>query len=212
MPRVAASLVSVLATCAAVELGVASDVKYIRCAICEQLVGALHDHVTAGKQSKALSSEEDVQSAVEVSCKPDTDAGAWLRFLDLVEDLETQRLHVVRQEEDGPCGKECQTAARACSAILEEGWENELGEALYAGVGSGGVGGLQTKACRQWSSACRKPPPLDPARPLGPAFRVYTDEERAARDARSGKGPPPGLLSEESLRWRMGVDGAGKPS
>ena len=38
-----------------------------------------------------------------------------------------------RQLEDGPCGVECRTIQLACQALMDEGWEMELGEILYAG-------------------------------------------------------------------------------
>ena len=182
--------------------GVPGDVKYIKCEVCEKLVTSLHSHLA--KQGK-LSSEAAAMAAIETACQADAAAGAWMRFIDLVEDTEHRRLHLVDQDKDGPCEKECRTIALACSAVLEEGWENELGEALFNGDSAASLRG---SACREWSSACRKPPPkLDLARPTGPAFRAYTEEERALQD--SGKSPPPGVLSEPALRRRLAVDVGG---
>ena len=177
--------------------GVPSDVKYIRCAVCDALVTALHEHI---RKTPKLS-EEDIQGVIEEACNPDADAGAWMRSIDLVES--GTALELKQQKEDGPCGRECDTIRLACMALLEEGWENELGEALYA---KGTASSLREQACREWSSACKKAPPkLDANRPAGPTFRAFTDEERAIKDERQGKPPPPGMLAESELLRRMNV-------
>lgn len=186
----------------------AGDVKYIRCETCDGLVSAVHAELTKGHGSKkkTVTSEADVMKVIEQVCAPDTDVGAWLRSVDLVED--SDRLRLVGQAEDGPCGSECATVRRACEALLEEGWENELGEALYSSLRSGDadVDELRSLACKQWSTACKKAPPkLEKGRPPGPPFRPFTQEERAQRDARSGAPPPPGLLSADAISSRFGV-------
>lgn len=189
-----------LAHVAAAADGVPTDVKYIRCGVCESLAAEVHSHVQ--KTPDVRKSEASIVTALEQSCDPTSDAGAWMRSIDLVE-LEG-RLVLVRQEEDGPCNRECATIKLACRALLEEGWETELGEALYGGVDAKQ---LRNDMCTDWSSACRKPPPkLDAARQPGPPFRAYTDEERALRDQRSGAPPPPGMLTEAALRKRLAVN------
>lgn len=183
--------------------GLGSDVRYIRCETCEALVGALHSRISADKKAaKKPLSEAAVHTVVEEACKADAPMGAWLRSIDLVED--GTRLTLVKQGQEGPCGSECQTLVLACEALLEEGWENELGEALY---GSDGEAELRQQACHEWSSACRKPPPKLPAsRPAGPPFRPLSEVERA-RIERQGLGAAPaaGTLSESALLSAMGV-------
>jgi len=83
------------ATSLASEAGVASDVKYIKCDTCKALVLAAHAQVGAARTGKAALSEEAVQVAVESMCKPETDEGAWLRRLDIVE--KGLRLAIERQ-------------------------------------------------------------------------------------------------------------------
>ncbi|EOD11052.1 hypothetical protein EMIHUDRAFT_120421, partial [Emiliania huxleyi CCMP1516] len=194
----AAALLSV-ASAQTPSAGVPSDVKHIRCETCESLVSAAHRRFAElRKGSKKALSEEDAMSVVETVCDPEADGGAWLRSLDLQE--QGRRLRLVKQAEDGPCGVECATLRLACQALMEEGWENELGEALYGAVDADE---LAESACREWSSACRKPAPkLDPARPAGPPFRAYTQEERAAR---LGGPPPAGLLTAAALAGRLGL-------
>ena len=138
--------------------GVASDVKYIRCETCRALVTALHERMAALKKSKHHRLDEDsVQSKIEMACQPQEEEGEWLRYLDMVEsdtpDAADRFLRLERQRLDGPCEKECATIRLACSKLLEEGWENELGEALWEGSMS--VDKLADIACHKWSSACR---------------------------------------------------------
>ena len=205
----------VLLAAIATPAGNPSDVKYIRCAACEALVDAVRARAATLPKS---GTESDFQKIVDDACNPES-VGEWMSFYDLVEDRD--RLQLVKQAEDGPCGKECQTVALACRALLEEGWENELGESLYtsfkamskkpmaAKKNSEDEGAkLRETVCRGWSSACKRPPPpLDArARPPGPSFRPYTDEERAARAEHSGTPPAPGVLSEGELAKRCGAD------
>lgn len=188
-----------------------ADSKYIRCAVCEALVESLHN------RTSLFRTEADAQGAVDEACSEQGEAGAWMGFYDLVETED--RLELVRQPEDGPCGTECHAIALACRGLLEEGWESELGEALYASAGTSAGKGkdgrkgaqldqLKRTVCREYSTACRKPPPpLDRARPAGPRFRPFTEEERAQRIEQLGASPPSGLLSENDLLRRFGLDG-----
>ena len=147
---------------------------------------------------------------MERLCTPEAVEGAWLRRIDLVErddpDGGGRRLALEKMESEGPCGVECGTVALACRAVLD-GMENELGEALYAG--SADAAALRARACREWSAACKRPAPrLDPARRDGPPFRAYTVEERGMREQRGGP-LPPGVLSADALRVRLGLAPAG---
>ena len=183
--------------CAAKEEGVAADVKFIRCQTCEFLVGALHSQV---KASKKRLGESEVHSMVEKVCKHAETEGAWLRSLDMVEDGRQIRLE--RQPHDGPCGKECLTISLACEKLLEEGWENELGEGLWEGTMRADQ--LSKVSCNEWSSACRRPAPSTPAsRQKGPPFRAFSDEERATFSG--GEQRRAGVLSRAQLRHRLGL-------
>lgn len=178
------------------EVGVPSDVKYIRCHTCEHLVTALHEQMKAPDKRP---DESAVQLKIEKACKHGEAEGAWLRSLDMVENEETIRLE--KQPQDGPCGKECLTIALACQRLLEEGWENELGEALWEGSMSAQE--LSVIACKKWSSACRRAPPkVDASRPKGPQFRPYSDTEREALEGDTGRA---GLLSWAELRQSLGL-------
>lgn len=188
--------------------GVVGDVKYIKCEVCNELSDALHVAVVGMRSGlgKRPLDEGKVHALVESACSPENDEGAWLRHLDLVED--GPRLRVERQAGDGPCGKECATAALACVALLEEGWENELGEALYAGTRDAAA--LRETVCRELSSSCaKKPPKLPSKRPAGPRFRAYTEEERAERETHES--PAPGMLSEHELDYSLGLTDEAPP-
>ena len=90
VPRRLAALAALLRLAACLpedDAAVPSDVKYIRCGVCQQLITAVHEQVTAArKKSKAKKlSEESIQTIIESACKPSTEAGAWLKFLDMAE-------------------------------------------------------------------------------------------------------------------------------
>jgi len=92
----------------------------------------------------------------------------------------------------------------ACEALLEEGWENELGEALFAQ--SETAEDLVESACSGWSSACKKKAPkVDSARAAGPPFRAYTEQERAQREAQSGSPATPGRFRADELARIFGL-------
>ena len=169
-----------LQTSLASSQGIQGDVKYIRCGVCELLIGELHGHI---ERNPGLRKEEaSILSALEDVQNPESSAGGWMRSIDLVE--RGDRLELERHTEDGPCGRECATIKLACAALLDEGWDNELSEALYSGTS---LSQLRADACKEWSTACRKEPPkLDRNRAAGPPFRAFTDEDRAARDLRLG--------------------------
>lgn len=125
-------------------------------------------------------------------------------FLDMVESEDGRSISLERQLQDGPCDVECSTIKLACKALLEEGWENELQEALWEGARS--AERLVATACSDWSSACKKPPPkVSKTRQVGETFRPYTDQERAEHDARMGKPTPPGMLSAREQRQSLGL-------
>ena len=190
------------------EQAVPGDTKYVRCDTCRHLVGAVHETVAAARKASRAKklSEETIQTVIESVCDPAKDEGAWLKFLDMVE-TDAQRIKVERQPEDGPCGTECKTLALTCQQLLEEGWENELGEALFS---STSADELVESACKEWSSACRKAPPkVDKARKPGPAFRPYTEDERALEAYQSGKPNAPGVFGDEQLKYSLGVGPAG---
>ena len=178
-----------------------ADVKYVKCAACEAAIAELHKQV-AKARAGGSTSEEAIHAQIEAVCKPESDGGAWLRAVDLVEEGDALRL--VAQPNDGPCERECATVTLACEAALEGG-ADELGELLY--VSELDAAKLAAEHC---ASKCRKPPPpLDAQRQAGPPFRPFTDFERAQRDHERGVPPPPGVLADVDLDRMLGLDDDG---
>ena len=212
------ALVSLAAASGATE-GVASDVKYIKCATCNEFVNALHASVhKSATEKKAAPSEEEIQHTVERTCNPSTTDGEWMMRIDLVE-TEDARLELVQQSDLGPCGKECQTVASACRAV-SSAVEEQLTESLYAEAASASTrlknaktkvapsapdsAALRAATCKAF---CKKPPPkLEASRPGGAPFRPFTEEEQAEREG--SKPMSPGVLSTSALRTRLGVSTA----
>ena len=186
-------------------VGVASDVKYIKCEVCQHFVEAAHAAVAAKRKTAGASlSEDDVSGIIAKSCKANTREGAWMRSIDLEESSDGGSLRLVKQKGEGPCEAECMTIALACEAIAE-GMENELSESLWEG--SSTPQATSEKACRTWSPACKKAAPkLEAGRPRGPAFRPYTDEEVALRAHRDHRGmTPPGVLGVAAFQAALDV-------
>jgi hypothetical protein len=208
-----------LGATASEEKGVQADVKYIRCSTCQAFVTALHAAAhKAAADKKAPPSEEECQQIIERVCVPTNPEGEWMTRADLVEHQQDGTLELVQQPTEGPCGQECKTVGLACRTVVSE-VENELVEALYADVASRSRGSKKAEGGSASASAlpdptrlrdatcksiCRKPAPkLDPSRALGPAFRPYTEEELAEREA--DRPPAPGVLTSSNLRVRLGV-------
>ena len=68
-----------------------ADVKYVKCAACEAAIAELHKQV-AKARAGGSTSEEAIHAQIEAVCKPESDGGAWLRAVDLVEDGDALRL------------------------------------------------------------------------------------------------------------------------
>ena len=62
-----------------------ADVKYVKCAACEAAIAELHKQV-AKARAGGSTSEEAIHAQIEAVCKPESDGGAWLRAVDLVEE------------------------------------------------------------------------------------------------------------------------------
>jgi len=69
-----------------------SDLKHLRCPVCQEMAKALHAEVSklpktmkAKKNKHARPSEEAVAKVVQKVCSPSSEAGTWLKTLDVVE-------------------------------------------------------------------------------------------------------------------------------
>lgn len=160
---------------------VRSDLKYIRCEVCEQLAKQAYRQVSAFKKEAAEKQmkherkvkELDLLEKIEKMTNPLKDEGEWLTRLDLVE--QGSKLTLKEMPDQGKCGPECKTIQSAAEAIIESA-DTDMAEKLWQGK--------LTRAqftkwlCKEATSSCKqKPPPLPKDRPVGPAFEAVDPEE-----------------------------------
>jgi len=108
-----------------------ADLKYIGCAVCEEVAKTVHR--TVSDMRKALPEgrklkEIDIIEKLESVCHPEEEAGQWTSHFDLVS--EDGLLKLKDMGARGKCKAECQTIARSCDNILGE-HDTDVAEALY---------------------------------------------------------------------------------
>ena len=173
--------------------GVKSDVKYVKCAVCQEVAKTLHRVAAKVREDKGKKlTEADVLEKVEKVCDPDAEEGEWLITHDLVE--RGKRLDMKHMGgKFGECGAECKTMQMACERIVSDR-DTDVAEMLFTDGASLARAGIQAKLCNDANekaySACRKPAPALPkTRPKGPAFKEKDKKDvEMARLMKSMKG------------------------
>lgn len=181
----AALLLACMSSCALAQFNpskppekpVKSDMKYIKCQVCELLAKnayrQVHDLQKSLKPNKKLD-EMAVIELMEHITDPTKDQGEWIAKIDLVES--GGKLLVEEQDQLGDCGVECKTVQRAAEEIVgdrdtdlaEELWKLQMNRAQFTNW-----------LCRSLTSSCKgKPPKLPADRKPGPPFTVL-DEQQA---------------------------------
>eukprot|EP00930_Biecheleria_cincta_P008047 TRINITY_DN109388_c0_g1_i1.p1 TRINITY_DN109388_c0_g1~~TRINITY_DN109388_c0_g1_i1.p1 ORF type:complete len:388 (+),score=104.48 TRINITY_DN109388_c0_g1_i1:31-1194(+) len=121
-------------------------VAELRCEVCKKAV------VTASMLTKAnkIDGEDGLTDFVDNLCAPKTDAGKWIKAMDVVRDLKTERLKLETRETYGVCRKECKVVQQACTSSLN-GQEERLVALLQDG--SDDVDSIQEELCK---TACSR--------------------------------------------------------
>uniref|UniRef100_A0A383WPZ6 Saposin B-type domain-containing protein n=1 Tax=Tetradesmus obliquus TaxID=3088 RepID=A0A383WPZ6_TETOB len=164
---------------------VVSDVKYIKCGVCEALMKQATRKVKAMRGELKPGQRVDESAIIEnleLACNPAKPDGAWITHYDMVEDGD--RIKLVDTQQASKCNTECATIARACSQVTDSLDLSDLSEALYSGKSRSALTQL---ACYEMSNACRvKPPPVPKDRAPGPAHTPMSagEAEREAMMAR----------------------------
>ncbi|KAI8467721.1 MAG: hypothetical protein J3K34DRAFT_30973 [Monoraphidium minutum] len=191
---------------------VRSDIKYIKCAVCQQFVKqavratkTLREEIKPGKKLE----ESDIIDKLEGLCNAATPGGEWARTLDMVE-----KGDAIEIRDMGKVGRhttETSTIARACADVSDGLDLSDLSEALYKGKTRAQLTQL---ACYEMSGACNKKPPAVPEdRPAGPAFAALSEgelerERMMAQMAAAGLGGQ--MYDRDSLKREMGdMEGLG---
>lgn len=157
---------------------VKSDVKYIKCQVCELLAKNAYRQVKDLQKMLKPSQKLDELAVIEIMERitdPTKEQGEWIAKIDLVESGD--QLLAVEQSQLGDCGVECKTVQRAAAEVVgdhdtdlaEELWKLKMGRAQFTNW-----------LCHQLTKSCRgKPPKLPADRKPGPAFQVL-DEQQAS--------------------------------
>ena len=158
---------------------VKSDVKYIRCQVCQEVAKVLSREASTLRETKgAKLKESDVLEKVEKVCDPEAVEGEWLNMHDLQE-YGSALAMVHMKDQYGSCGSDCKTMQRACEKIVSDR-DTTVAEVIFTGQ-------LQRAALVQhmchnddedgFGACLAKAKPLPKTRPKGPAFDAVDKKE-----------------------------------
>lgn len=109
---------------------VKSDLKYVKCQVCQEIAKNLNREANALREEKgAKLTEADVQGKVEKICDVETVEGEWLIKHDLVEDGDDLKMKYM-DGAFGACNSECKTMQKACHDIIGDR-DTDIAEALF---------------------------------------------------------------------------------
>jgi hypothetical protein len=152
---------------------VKSDVKYIKCEVCEQLAEAAHgEYLKLRADEGQKLRETTVIEKMEKMCDVSSTEGDWIVTKDLQEKGTRLRVVDMGKENYGECGVECKTIVKACEDILGPR-DTDVGEYLFTSDDeSDGVKAFQKWLCEEETSSCSgKTPALPKDRPKGEKFK-----------------------------------------
>lgn len=155
---------------------VKSDIKYIKCQVCEEITKNLHREVKKMRDDlppKKKLAEFDVIEKVEKMCDPETTAGEWITYLDMAE--RDDRVKLETHEKPSKCKSECRTIAKACEQIMDD-HDTDLAEVVWKGDIQRAK--LNELLCRELSGVCdKKDPKVKKGRKAIEDFEEMSDQE-----------------------------------
>ena len=161
---------------------VKSDVKYVKCQVCEEVAKTLSRVASSLRDEKgAKLTESDVLEKVENVCDPSAEEGEWLVQHDLVEKGSALTMKFMGADVYGKCGVECKTMQRACEDIVSDR-DTDIAEALFTSGDAMKRAAVTAFLCRDEEeparNACgRATPPLPKSRAKGPPFEATDKKE-----------------------------------
>lgn len=170
------------------------DIKYIRCAVCNEIAKQLSLQATKKRQEVAPKqlSEYQIIELAENICNLKRTEGDWLLHQDIVEDGD--KLLLVGQKDEGECKTECKTIEKACQEVM--GYlDTDVAEFMFKK--SADTDKLSEFLCKDLSKSCRgKIPPVPKDRiPGEPFFAKSSKDAEIERIMRSMSDMPgaPGM-------------------
>ena len=161
---------------------VKSDVKYIKCAVCDEIAKVLSREASGLRDEKGDKlKESDVLEKVEKVCDPSAEEGEWLVKHDLVEKGSSLTMKFMGEDVFGKCAVECKTMQKACEDIVSDR-DTDIAEVLFTGGEDIKRAAFGQFLCHNDDesalNACsKKPPPLKKDRPKGPSFEAVDKKE-----------------------------------
>jgi hypothetical protein len=148
---------------------VKTDVKYIKCQVCELAADAAYEEYVAVAADKGKKlTELDVLERVEKLCDVSDKAADWIINKDLQEKGTKLKVVDMGKEVYGKCGVECKTIVKACEDVLGPR-DTDVAEYLLTTATS--AKDVHEWLCREETSSCSSaPPPLPKDRPKGEKF------------------------------------------
>lgn len=140
------------------EQAVKTDLPYVGCIVCQQLVGELLLLVESERKKTPYKklNENQIVEILDNVCKDDEPSGEWLRRFDVSETKKGSEkvLELLQPGGVSKCGKECATLVKSCENLLDDEidrddlsgllWRNELTKAE-----------LTEKVCVKLASRCK---------------------------------------------------------
>ena len=146
-----------------------ADVPFIKCETCKALASQFYDEVgklvaaqapMAAKKrrletrSNLGSLEEEVESKLTNICNTEEPDGKWMRGFDIMKVGTALKLKAMPP---GKCRRECKTVEKACSNVLSDIEDHDVGEMVIEAVREDeGKAAVAKKMCTKMATVCKK--------------------------------------------------------
>ena len=131
-------------------------IPWIQCDVCNRFVhnaAAMVEEVRRNESRKTPIQEDEILEQMELACNPFTDAGSWIRYLDVVLIEEGTRALLSEVEFLTQCKRDCYTIMEACVQIQEHDGADVLPSLLLKNKKS--VSSMQKSVCAEPCSSFR---------------------------------------------------------
>eukprot|EP00250_Pteridium_aquilinum_P012013 c20453_g1_i1 orf=97-1122(+) len=166
------------------------DIKYIKCAVCNEIAKELSRQVNKKRSEAAPKqlSEYQIIELAENICNMKRSEGDWILHEDIVE--QGDKLVLVEQKEEGECKTECKTIEKACQEVI--GYhDTDVAEFMFKGAVQ--VDDLSKFLCKDLSKACLgKIPSVPKDRMPGEVFTPKSSKDAEIERIMRSMGDMPG--------------------
>mmetsp|Transcript_73995 Transcript_73995/g.145227 ORF Transcript_73995/g.145227 Transcript_73995/m.145227 type:complete len:245 (+) Transcript_73995:29-763(+) len=199
-------------------LVVKEDLPHVACDVCERTVEEIWKAVDIARSTKPKGKLDELEiiEIIEGISNPGTEAGEWMRRIDIFQTTvkDKEFLSLIEPGGTAKCLNECSTIAKSCQDLLGEQVDiDELASVLWKNKTP--VADLKKIVCSQWTSRCR------PRRKALSSSYKRVDEEFIAMSEKDiemdrmmesmrAMGMGGSLYSRDDLGDMMGMDDEGE--